>query len=198
MSYAYLFEHKQGWFVQMDWDTDSAFDMRDKSQFPQVPAGGSAIRDVLEDMPIKPDRTLTMIPKQMHVHITSEHSWDGMLVRCTPGLLELLSSSYSTIDTLLPFAAISCCSASSEVRKVVFSILWHVWRYVWHVVWIVFRGYAGCCGSAHRDVGGGGGCTRLGLRCGVEGKGTHRGGVSKTPCKLCCGVWSRVPLERRR
>jgi hypothetical protein len=89
--------HEKCWFVQMDWDTASAFDMRDKSQFPQVPAGGSAIRDVLEDMSLTPDTMLTMIPRQMHLHMTSEHSWDGMLVRCIPGLIDLLPSWYSRI-----------------------------------------------------------------------------------------------------
>jgi hypothetical protein len=67
----------------MSWDTASAFNMSDKKQFPQVPAGGNAIRDILEDISLSPDRTLTMIPMQMHVHLTSEHSWDGMLVRRT-------------------------------------------------------------------------------------------------------------------
>jgi hypothetical protein len=72
----------------MDWDLASAFDMRDKSQFPQVPGGGSAIRDVLVDMSLTHDRMLTMIPRQMHLHTTSEHSWDGMLVRCIPCLID--------------------------------------------------------------------------------------------------------------
>jgi hypothetical protein len=89
--------HEKCWFVQMDWDTARAFDMRDKSQFPQVPAGGSAMRDVLEDMSLTPDRMLTMVPRQMHLHTTSEHSWDGMLVRCIPGLIKLLLSWFSRI-----------------------------------------------------------------------------------------------------
>jgi hypothetical protein len=93
----------------MDWDTARAFDVRDKSQFPQVPAGGSAIRDVLEDVSLTPDRMLTMIPRQMHLHTTSEHSRDGMLVRCIPGLnksaLFLVLKDYC----LIPFTPVKWC-----------------------------------------------------------------------------------------
>jgi hypothetical protein len=110
----------------MDWDLASAFDMRDKSQFPQVPAGGSAIRDVLQDMSITPDRMLTMIPKQMHLHMTSEHSWDGMLVRCTPVQLRLRLSCSSTIDASLFLASFACNSASSEGCRTVPSFMLNV------------------------------------------------------------------------
>lgn len=68
--------------MQMNWDASSAFDITDKTSFPRIPAGGKAIRDVIEHPDTPVDRMLTMVPEQMHWHLTSEHAWDGMLV-CT-------------------------------------------------------------------------------------------------------------------
>jgi hypothetical protein len=97
--------HKQQqWCVQMNWDTATAFDMSDKKQFPQVPGGGSAIRDILEDMNLSPDRMLTMIPMNMHLHINTEHSWDGLLVRHTACPLQLCPF-YNT-DTCFHFGSL--------------------------------------------------------------------------------------------
>lgn len=53
----------------------------DADIFPVVAAGGSGIADVIQDRGVTPDLMLKMIPIQMHWHETSEHSWDGLLVR---------------------------------------------------------------------------------------------------------------------
>lgn len=65
----------------MNWDPSTAFNMHDRSQFPAMPAGGSALRYALEHPSATPDRVVSLIPEQMHWHVASEHSWEGMLVR---------------------------------------------------------------------------------------------------------------------
>lgn len=55
--------------------------MEDDEIFPLLAAGGTGVADVMLDPSVQPDRMVKMIPIQLHWHETSEHSWDGMLVR---------------------------------------------------------------------------------------------------------------------
>lgn len=68
-------------WMQITWDVDTAFDIEDDSIFPMLAAGGTGVADVVLDPSVTPDRMLKMIPIQLHWHETSEHAWDGMLVR---------------------------------------------------------------------------------------------------------------------
>lgn len=69
------------WWVQITWDVATAFDMSDDSIFPMLAAGGSRVADVVLDPSVPVDRRVKLIPLQLHWHETSEHAWDGLLVR---------------------------------------------------------------------------------------------------------------------
>jgi hypothetical protein len=53
----------------------------ESDNFPTVAAGGDNISHILLDDTVKPEYRLKMIPIQLHMHVPSEHTWDGMMVR---------------------------------------------------------------------------------------------------------------------
>lgn len=70
--------------MQITWDVNTAFNISDDSIFPLLAAGGNGVMDVVLDPAVQSDRKVKMIPIQLHWHVTSEHAWDGMLVRFIP------------------------------------------------------------------------------------------------------------------
>ena len=82
--------------VQISWDP-LQFDLT-LDQFPvvQVGPGATGVASSLEtynpSFPSRPERTLTMVPVQMHWHVVSEHSVDGRYVRARCSALQQPSS----------------------------------------------------------------------------------------------------------
>ena len=106
----------------MNWDSSTAFDMSDRSQFPAVPAGGTGLRDALLNPSATPDREVSMIPVQMHWHVTSEHSWQGMLVR--PLLRAVVSGEHSAVP---PLATVLRSTPTSLLYCITFGYVKSLW-----------------------------------------------------------------------
>jgi hypothetical protein len=69
-------------FLQITWNTSTAFDVEDDSIFPIVAAGGDRVSDVLLNG-AEVEYKFRMIPLNVHWHDVSEHSVGGYLV-CLP------------------------------------------------------------------------------------------------------------------